>query len=137
MALRYTGVMLGTLTIKQPKLSPNGDHVTDNRGRKVFNKFVIQIRQCNALAAFIYVYKNEKGDIHHQLYTFFVDQSHMRNMMKDESLANKDGKHHLLGDNVVEIKLNTYHKECMQMLTLLTKDGYEVKCYYNSNEILG
>lgn len=128
MALRYSGVLLGTLKIKQPK-RVNGELAMDEKGRQVFNTFKVEIRQCNALAAFIYVYRKD-GEVYHQLFTFFGDTQHMKNMMKDKALANSKGVHHLFGDEVVEIKLNTFYKECMQMLTLLTKDGYTVKCYY-------
>jgi hypothetical protein len=132
MALQYSSVMLGTMTIKQPKRE-NGELVKDDKGRQVYNKFKIDIRKCNALAAFIYVYKKD-GEWYHQLYSFFSDTQHMKNMMKDANLAGGFGKHHLFGDEVVKIKLNTYYKECMKMLPLLTKDGYEVECYYKEEK---
>lgn len=132
MALTYSGVMLGTMKIKQP-MRENGEYVKDEKGRIVYNKFKIQIRQGNCLAVFIYPYKKD-GELYHQLYTFFSDTQHMKNMMKDTSLAGGFGKHHLFFDEVVEIKLNTFYKECMQMLPLLTKDGYEVQCYYKEDK---
>ena len=132
MALQYSNVVLGTLTIKQAK-KENGEFVHDANGKLVCNKFKIEIRKCNALAAFIYVYK-ENGKKYHQLYSFFGDTQHMKNMMNDANLAGGFGKHHLFGDEVVKIKLNTYYKECMKMLPLLTKDGYEVECYYKEDK---
>lgn len=120
MALNYYPTMLGTLVIKQPKYE-NGEHVADKNGKPLYNKYKIQIRQGNCLAVFIYAYKKE-GQWWHQLYTFFNDEQHVKNIIK-----NCD---HLFSDEVVSIELNMYYKESKKLLNLLIKAGYKVTCYY-------
>ena len=134
MAIQYSEVKLGTMKIEQPKYK-DGKLVKDSRGLQLYNKYEIQIRRGNCLAVFIYAYK-ENGQWYHQLYNFFNDVEHIKNMMKDPNLADEDGMHHLFGrrDAVIEIRLNTYFKECLKMLPFLTKDGYEVVCYYEKPE---
>ena len=110
--LRYDSTKLGTVTVKQ-----NG------------KKFNIDIRSANCLAAFIYVRKatpeelaeNPEGKYFHQLYWFFADEQHCKNIMKDWGTV--------LGDDVVSIKLNMAYKESWKMLKYFVKSGYKVTCY--------
>lgn len=119
MPLTYNGTTIGKLTIKQ-KLG-NDEY-----------KYNLQIRQGNCLAVIIYVRKateeelkkNPKGKWYHQLVSFFADEQHMKNIMKDWGT--------LLDpmDEVVSCELNLYYKECWTLLKYFTKSGYNVKCYY-------
>lgn len=103
--IRYTEVLLGTLTI-------------DQRGRQ----FEIQIRQGNCMAVFIHVRKNEKGDGYiHTLYSFFSDAKHVKNIVKSSGKP--------IGDDVVSIRLNMKHKESYSLLRVLVPH-YNVECYY-------
>ena len=113
MALRYSGVNLGTMTIKQ-----------NHDGKDI--KFLIQIRQCNALAAFLHIKKitegEDKGLYKHTLYSFLADEQHAKNIIKNEG--------HLFFDEVSNIKLNLYYKESNTLLKIFVKAGYKVTCYY-------
>lgn len=110
--LRYDSTKLGEVTVKQ------GD-----------DKFKIQIRQGNCLAVFIYVRKateeelakNPDGKYYHQLYSFFVDEGHCKNLMKEYG--------NVLGTDVVGIKLNMAYKESWKLLKYFMKSGYKVQCY--------
>lgn len=119
MALRYNGITIGKLTVKQ-KVGGNE------------YKYNLQIRQGNCLAVILYVRKstkeelqrNPEGKWYHQLIAFFVDEQHMKNIMKDEGVI-------LFPVNeVVSCELNLYYKECWKLLKYFTKSGYNVKCYY-------
>lgn len=126
MALNYSSVMLGTLTIKQPKRGDNGEYIKDSKGNVKYNKYNVHIRQGNALAIFIYPYKN-KGKWFHQLYAFFNDETHIKNI-----LAGNDGK--LFDDEVDKIELNLYHKECKTLLKYMVRSGLRVECYYKEDK---
>jgi len=110
--LRYGATKYGTVTVKQ-----NG------------KKFNIDIRDANCLSAFIYVRKatpeelaeNPEGKYFHQLYSFFVDEQHCKNMLKEYG--------NVLGNDVVGIKLNMAYKESWKLLKYFTKSGYKVTCY--------
>ena len=110
--IHYTSERLGTLTIK--------------RGEK---KYKIQIRRGgNCLAVFVNVYREEnpsdkKHPWVHQLYMFFNDENHIKNIMKE---FNND----LLGDDVFRVELNTYYKESMTLIKYMTRCGYHVYAYY-------
>lgn len=110
--LRYDSTKLGTVTVKQ-----NGQ------------KYNIDIRGGNCLAVFIYVRKateeelakNPDGKYYHKLYSFFADEKHCKNMMKEYG--------NVLGTDVVGIKLNMAYKESWTMLKYFVKSGYKVTCY--------
>lgn len=74
------------------------------------------------LGAFIYHYKNEKGEKMAQLWSFLGDKQHVRNIMKNEG--------NLLGNNVDKVKLNVYYKEALSIVEACAKSGYKVECYY-------
>lgn len=115
--LRYDSTKYGTVTVKQ-----NG------------KKFNIDIRRANCLAAFIYVRKatkeelaeNPEGKYFHQLYSFFADEQHCKNLIKDYG--------NVLGDDVVGVKLNMVYKESWKLLKYFTKSGYKVTCYEKEEE---
>lgn len=91
-------------------------------------KFTIGIYTCNALAAFVcdnYWTETETSKKHHQrtLYSFFCDAPHAWNIFKSN-----DGK--LFYDDVVSIKLNTFYKDAITLLKIITKCGYKVTAYY-------
>ena len=119
MALRYSGVTMGTVTIRQQK------EMEDETKRDL--TFKIQIRQGNCLGVLIHVRKNPdskgKDDRYiHTLYSFFGDEQHLKNMMKNEG--------RIFWDEVVSIRLNMYYKECATMLKYMTRAGHKVTCYY-------
>lgn len=117
MALRYNGTTIGKIVIKQGE-----------------NKFNLQIRQGNCLAVIINVRKatedelNEhpKGKYIHTLYTFFGDEQHLKNMMKNYG--------NVLSDEVISIELNMFYKENYTLLKYFVKSGYKVKCYYKEEK---
>lgn len=119
MALRYNGITIGKLTVEQ-----------ELGGNKY--KYNLQIRQGNCLAVIIYVRKsteeelkrNPEGKWYHQLMAFFVDERHMKNIMKDWGTILDPM------NRVVKCELNLYYKECWTLLKYFTKSGYNVKCYY-------
>lgn len=114
--LNYSGITYGYLTIKQ------GDA-----------QYKIDIREANCLCAFIHVrkasneelkgFKNPDTKYIHTLYSFFCDEQHVRNIMKDNN-----GK--LFWDRVINISLNLYYKQSEKLLKIFTKAGYRVTCYY-------
>lgn len=109
--IHYSSERLGTLVIKQGE-----------------SKYKVQIRRGNCLAVFIYVYKNEKnpeeGKYIHQLYSFFNDEQHMKNIIKNVD------DHKLFGDDVVRVELNTYYKEAMTIAKYMARCGYRTILYY-------
>lgn len=90
-------------------------------GKHVCN---VKIHPANALCAFIYHYKNEKGEKMAQLWNFLADTQHVKNIMKNCS------DHTLLGTSVVSVKLNVYYKEAQQLVKPMAQSGYKVTCYY-------
>lgn len=117
--LTYNGTTIGTLTIKQ------------RLGKDEF-KYNLQIRQGNCLAVVLYVRKstpeelerNPEGKWFHQLHTFFIDERHMKNMLKEYGKVLDEM------DEVINCKLNMYYKENYTLLKYFVKSGYKVTCYY-------
>ncbi len=111
--LRYDATTIGKVVIKQ--------------GERKYN---VEIRTGNCLAVFIHIYKNEeckKGECIHQLYMFFADEKHCKNILKNHDT--------LFGDEVVSIELNMYYETCWKLLKYMTLSGYKVKCYYKEPKI--
>lgn len=75
MALNYTGTIYGRVTIKQGK-----------------NKYTIDIRQANCLCAFIHVRKATKEELekdpkikyYHNLYSFYLNEQHIKKHSKKQ-----------------------------------------------------
>ena len=89
-------------------------------------KWVVDYHPANCnLGAFIYHYKNEKGEKCAQLWTFLNDKQHVKNIMRDEFCGGK-----LLGDNIDKVKLNVYHKEARDIIEACAKSGYKVEVFY-------
>ena len=74
------------------------------------------------LGAFIYHYKNEKGEKMARLWTFLNDKQHVKNIMKDDKT--------LLDDEVYKVRLNVYYKQARDIIEACAKSGYKVECYY-------
>lgn len=120
--LTYNGTTIGTVTIAQ-----------EFEGEE--HEFTIQIRQGNCLAVLVYIReatpeelaKDPEGKYYHQLYSFYVDEQHMRNIIKNEGDI-------FGGEKVTSIKLNLYYKECKTLLKYYTQSGHDVTCYYKKPE---
>lgn len=116
--LRYNGITIGTITIEQ-------EHAEKK------HKYTLEIRQGNCLAVVIFVRKataeelkeNQDGKWYHQLYTFYSDEQHMKNIIKNEGDI-------FFGEKVTSIKLNLYYKECKTLLKYFTLSGHKVTAYY-------
>jgi hypothetical protein len=110
--LTYTSTKLGTVTVKCGS-----------------EKYNVDIRRGNCLAVFVYVRKatkeelaqNPEGKYYHTLYSFFADDQHCKNMLKDCG--------NVLGDDVAGIKLNMSYKESWKLLKYFMESGYKVTCY--------
>ena len=119
--LTYNSTTIGTLTIEQ-KLGDNA------------YKYNLQIRQGNCLAVILYVRKstpeelakNTEGKYYHQLHQFFVDEKHMKNIMKDYGTILDPM------DKVIKCRLNMYYKENYTLLKYFVQSGYKVTCYYKA-----
>ena len=135
MALRYTGVIIGTLTLCQPVREKQGDQLVekkDEKGRTVYNQYKIQIRQSNALMCAVHVYKQQEPEdpakpYVHQLMAFFADEQHIKNCVKEYG---KGTFERIFWGKLKNIKLNTYYKEMQTLQKYMTKDGLTVQCYY-------
>lgn len=122
MPLTYTGTTIGKIVIKQ-KI---GDYPE--------RRFTIQIRTGNCLAVLLHIRRlteeelkeHPAGKWMHSLYSFFGDEQHLKNMLKEY------GK--VLFDDVVSIRLNMFYKENKTLLKYFLKSGYEVRCYYKEEE---
>lgn len=121
---------LGVLTIAQPKWKASEDghgYAKDADGKLIqdgWKRFRIDICRCNALAAFISKWKDDKG-IHRELWYFFADRSHAERIWKaDGSFWGRD--------KVVKIQLNMAHPNAHTLMTIFTRCGYKVECYYKA-----
>ena len=137
MAIQYNGTVIGRLTLCQARREKNDDgkyvEVKDEKGRTVYNKYPIQIRDGNCMAIFLHVYKQEKPDDPkrpwvHQLQSFLVDEDHLKNVIKNR----KEGEvfEYILNGKLRDIRLNIYYKEMQTLARYMARDGLEVKVYY-------
>ena len=116
--IRYDSTTIGTMILKQ--------------GGK---RFKLQIRKGNCLAVIIYVRKATEEELKehpeskyiHTLYTFYADEQHLKNMLKEYG--------NVLSDEVVSIELNMFYKENYTLLKYFVKSGHKVKCYCEEEEI--
>ena len=135
MAIRYSGVTIGTFTLYQKReesVDGNWIDVKDDKGRQVYNKFKIQIRASNCMACFLHISKidnpkNPKMCWRHQLVAFFADERHLKNCMKDYK---KDAFKGIFSGELRNIKLNIYYKEMLTLAKYMARDGLNVTCYY-------
>ena len=115
--LHYNGTTIGTIRIEQ-----------EHEDKKY--RYDIQIRQGNCLAVLLHVRKatreelkeHPRGKYVHTLYSFFCDEQHCKNLLKNEG--------GVLFDKVVSIKLNMYYKENYKLLKYFVLSGYKVTCTY-------
>lgn len=119
MALRYNGTTIGKIRITQ-----------EFAGEK--HNFELQIRQGNCLAVVIHVRKRTAEErakedpdcpYKHTLWTFWGDEQHMKNIIKNEGDI-------FFGEKVTSVELNMYYKECSTLLKYFTRSGHKVTCYY-------
>lgn len=118
MPLNYNGTTIGKIRIAQ-----------EHEGKRYH--YEIQIRQGNCLAVAVHIRKltdEEKAKspgmrYRHTLWTFWGDEQHMKNIIKNEGDI-------FFGEEVTSIELNMYYKECWTLLKYFTKSGHAVKCYY-------
>lgn len=116
MPLRYNyKTPMGKMVIEQ--------HPDDDETKK---RFTITICEANCMAAFIHISKNDEGKTLHTLYMVLYDKAHARNIVKDYGS--------LFCDKVISIELNMAFSESKQLLDVLVKNGYKVKCYYKKPE---
>ena len=118
MPLTYNGTTIGKINIAEER---DGERL----------HFTLQIRQGNCLAVLLFVRKatpeelekHPEGKWYHQLWSFYVDEQHLKNILKNEGDV-------LFGEEVTSISLNMYYKECKTLLKYFTKSGHKVTCYY-------
>lgn len=136
MAIQYNGTTIGTLTLCQAKREKNDDgkyvEVKDEKGRTVYDKYPIQIRDGNCMAIFLHIYKQEKPEDPkrpwiHQLQSFLIDEDHLKNVIK----ARKQNVfEYILNGKIQNIRLNIYYKDMLTLARYMTRDGLKVTCYY-------
>ena len=135
MAINYSGTTIGTLTLCQKKRDVvNGEvvEVKDDKGRQVYNKYKIQIRDSNCLMCAIHVWKDPNPEDpehpwHHDLQMFFVDECHMKRCLEKYG---KNAFETLFFGKLKDIKLNIYYKEMLTLAKYMAKDGLKVQVYY-------
>lgn len=108
--------------------TPMGKMVIEQQSMKDEKKrrFTITICEANCMAAFIHISKNAEGETLHTLYMFLADKAHARNIVKEYGS--------LFDDKVISIELNMAFRESKELLDVLVKSGYKVKCYYKKTE---
>ena len=137
MAIQYNGTTIGRLTICQARREKNDDgkyvEVKDEKGRTVYNKYPIQIRDGNCMAIFLHIYKQEKPEDPerpwvHSLQSVIIDEQHLKNVIKDR----KEGSvfEYILNGKLKNIRLNIYYKNMLTLAKYMTRDGLKVTCYY-------
>ena len=136
MAIEYNGTVIGRLTLCQARREKNDDgkyvEVKDEKGRTVYNKYPIQIRDGNCMAIFLPIYKQEKPEDPkwpwvHQLQSFLIDEDHLKNVIKERK---QNVFEYILNGKLKNIRLNIYYKDMLTLAKYMTRDGLEVKCYY-------
>lgn len=85
--------------------------------------FKIDIDQCNGLCAFIYEYKNEKGEDMVELMSFFADEVHVQNFIKKQYKLFFSG-------TIKEVHLNMAYKELRYVQDYFLKMGNQVITFY-------
>ena len=100
-----------------------GEMTITQRSKEGAKTFKIDIVGGNCLAVFNSPYiDKETGKEMVSLYNFWVDESHVNNILKS-------GKS-LFWDEVSKVKLNTYFKESFKLIRIFTKAGIKVTAYY-------
>jgi hypothetical protein len=87
-------------------------------------KFDLGIYPANCeFGAVVWRGKNEKGKDVATLMTFWADEQHCKNIIKNEGSL-------MCGEKVLSVELNMYYKENYKLLKYMMLSGYEVKCYH-------
>ena len=92
--------------------------------------FTIKIHWANALCAFIYHGVHSDGKKYAQLVSFYADEQHIKNCMKQDCWKNDSLGFVSDCGKILGISLNLYYKESNILLKYFTRSGYKVKCYY-------
>lgn len=118
-------VVYGTYRARQRKfkLDESGEHyVKDENGNPIpdgWEYYTMHAVWANCLCAFVYKYKNEKGERMYKFnYNFFVDAAHARRCLKDG-----------WGENIVSARFNIATKEGLQLAKLFIEGGIKVTPY--------
>lgn len=82
--------------------------------------YTLEIRKGNCLGVVIHPYE-EDGRKYATLITFFADETHLKNLIKDDV--------NMFSHPVKQIRLNTFYKEAMKIAKHLCKK-FEVTLYY-------
>lgn len=86
-------------------------------------RFNLGIYEANCqYGAVVWTGKDEKGELRRILMTFWADEQHMKNIVKNEGSL-------MCGEKVLRAELNMYHKENYTLLKYMMASGYKVKCY--------
>ena len=92
------------------------------------NTFDLGIYEANCeYGAVVWTGKDKNGEPRHTLMTFWADEQHMENIVKNEGSL-------MCGEKVTGAELNMYYKKNYTLLKYLMKSGYEVKCYCKEPE---
>ena len=94
--------------------------VQEDEGKK--QSYKINIYSCNAVAAFIYEYKNEKGEKMVRLMGFIADKQHVKNLLKE--------RFELFTGKVTRVRVNLYYRDMNLLVEYFTKMGVKVTCSY-------
>ena len=139
MAIQYNGTIIGTLTLCQARRVENekGEYVEmkDDKGRTVYNRYKIQIRDGNCMAIFLHVYKQAKPEDPkrpwvHQLQNFIADEKHLQNIIRNRDEYKGNAFEYMLNGKLRNIKLNIYYKGMQTLAKYMTREGLKVTCYY-------
>lgn len=137
MAIQYNGTTIGRLTLCQARRekNENGEYaeVKDAKGRTVYNKYPIQIRDGNCLAIFLHIWKDPEPEDperpwHHDLQSFLIDEQHLKNVIRARGEGNLF--EYILNGKLRNIRLNIYYKDMLTLARYMTRDGLKVTCYY-------
>lgn len=71
--------------------------------------------------------KDEEGNDKAILMTFWADEQHMKNLMKDRGDI-------MCGETVTGAELNMYYEKNQTLLKYMKRSGYKVRCYTKAPE---
>lgn len=87
---------------------------------------IIEVRAGNCLAVLIYKTHEKDGD-YWNLWTFYVDEQHCKNIIKNEGDI-------LFGVNPKRIRMNIAYKEALQLTKYFAKCKHNVEVYYKKED---